>query len=44
MLFYGENSWVYTRLGRIISHDAEALRPVLSGNESELTLSLTAAE
>ncbi len=44
VLFYGENSWAYTRLGQIISHDAEALRPVLSGSESELTLSLTAAE
>lgn len=41
VLFYGENAWAYTRLGRIINHDAEALRPVLSGSESELTLSLT---
>ncbi len=42
VLFYGENSWAYTRLGRIISHDAEALRQVLSGSESELTLYLAA--
>lgn len=40
VLFYGENSWAYTRLGRIVSHDAEALRPVLSGDDSEATLSL----
>ncbi len=42
VLFYGENIWAYTQLGQIISHDAEALRRVLSGGESELTLSLTA--
>lgn len=42
VLFYGENSWAYTRLGRIVSHDAEALRQALGGGESELTLSLTA--
>ena len=41
VLFYGNNSWAYTRLGRIVSHDAEALRQVLGGGESQLTLSLT---
>ncbi len=40
VLFYGNNSWAYTRLGQIIEHDANELREVLGGNESRLTLSL----
>lgn len=40
VLFYGNNSWAYTRLGRIIEIDADGLCEVLSANESRLTLSL----
>ncbi|MCQ2454493.1 MAG: hypothetical protein MJ136_08150 [Clostridia bacterium] len=40
VLFYGNNSWAYTRLGHIVSFDANELRGVLGGNERRLTLSL----
>lgn len=40
VLFYGNNSWAYTRLGTIVNASAEELREVLGGQETELTLSL----
>ncbi len=40
VLFYGSNSWAYTRLGRVVDCDASALQEVLGGNENSLTLSL----
>ncbi len=40
VLFYGNNSWAYTRLGQIADCDANELREILGGNESRLTLSL----
>lgn len=40
VLFYGNNSWAYTRLGHIVNCDVNELREVLCGNERPLTLSL----
>lgn len=40
VLFYGNNSWAYTRLGHIVNCDVNELREVLGGNERQLTLSL----
>jgi len=40
VLFYGNNSWAYTRLGTIVDADEETLRAALSGEETELVLSL----
>ncbi|MCQ2437765.1 MAG: hypothetical protein MJ099_05155 [Clostridia bacterium] len=40
VLFYGNNSWAYTRLGQIVDCDANALREALSSTEDQLTLSL----
>ncbi len=40
VLFYGDNSWAYTRLGTIMDADEETLRAALSGDETEVVLSL----
>ncbi|MCM1234359.1 MAG: cyclophilin-like fold protein [Ruminococcus flavefaciens] len=40
VIFYGSNSWAYTRLGEISDADASELETVLSGEETEVTLSL----
>lgn len=40
VLFYGNNSWAYTKLGTIIDADEEIFRAALSGDETELVLSL----
>lgn len=40
VLFYGENTWEYTRLGTILDCDASTLANVLGGEETEMTLSL----
>lgn len=40
VLFYGENSWAYTRLGRLCAEEA-ALAAALGGEEAVLTLSLS---
>ncbi|MCM1257082.1 MAG: cyclophilin-like fold protein [Roseburia sp.] len=40
VIFYGSNSWAYTRLGRVSDADAAELEEVLSGEETEITLSL----
>ncbi|MCM1174915.1 MAG: cyclophilin-like fold protein [Blautia sp.] len=42
VIFYGSNSWAYTRLGEILDEDASELETVLSGEETEITLSLEA--
>lgn len=39
VLFYGENSWAYTRLG-VIDAQSEELKAALSGHENQITLSL----
>lgn len=40
VIFYGSNSWSYTRLGKISGADSSELERILSGAETELTLSL----
>lgn len=40
VIFYGSNSWSYTRLGKISNADSAELKKILSGNETELTFSL----
>ncbi len=40
VIFYGSNSWAYTRLGKISDADASDLEKILSGEETEITLSL----
>ncbi len=41
-IFYGSNSWSYTRLGRISNASQEELRSLLSHGTVNITLSLTA--
>lgn len=38
-IFYGTNSWEYTRLGRVEDLSADELEEILSGSETEITLS-----
>ncbi|MCM1048870.1 MAG: cyclophilin-like fold protein [Clostridiales bacterium] len=40
VIFYGSNSWAYTRLGKISDIDNSELEKILSGKETEITLSL----
>lgn len=40
VIFYGSNSWSYTRLGRISGADSSELKTILSGSDTEITLSL----
>lgn len=40
VIFYGSNSWMYTRLGKVSDVDRAELEEVLSGEETEITLSL----
>lgn len=40
VIFYGSNSWAYTKLGRISGKNAQELEAILSGEETEITLSL----
>lgn len=40
VIFYGSNSWSYTRLGKISGADSSEPERILSGTETELTLSL----
>ncbi len=40
VIFYGSNSWSYTRLGKVSDMDESQLEEVLSGEETEVTLSL----
>jgi len=40
VIFYGSNSWAYTRLGKVKDADETELEAVLSGEETEITLSL----
>ena len=44
VIFYGQNSWAYTRLGRVEDRDLEGLSDFLSGPETEVTLSLIRAD
>ena len=40
VIFYDSNSWAYTRLGKVEDLTAEELEEILSGPETEITLSL----
>ncbi len=40
VIFYGSNSWAYTRLGKVSGVDESELEKVLSGEETEITLSI----
>ena len=40
VIFYASNSWAYTRLGKVEGVSAEELKEILSGPETEITLSL----
>lgn len=42
VLFYGSNSWAYTRLGRLAKMEESEIEDILSGTEREITLSLEA--
>lgn len=39
VIFYGSNSWAYTRIGKISDADEAELEKILSGKETEITLS-----
>ena len=38
VVFYGSNSWAYTRLGRITDQDAAGMRALLSNGDVTVTL------
>ncbi len=40
VVFYGSNSWAYTRLGRITDLSADELIELLSGSDTTITLSI----
>ena len=40
MLFYGSNSWAYTKLGRIDGMSAEEIKKLLDAEGMEITISL----
>lgn len=40
VVFYGSNSWAYTRLGRITDKPAEELEELLGGGDVTVTLEL----
>ena len=40
VIFYDSNSWAYTRLGKVDGLPASELKTILSGSETEITLSI----
>ena len=40
VIFYDSNSWAYTRLGKVEDLTAKELEEILSGPETEITLSV----
>ena len=40
VVFYGSNSWEYTRLGRITDRDQAGMRDLLSGGDVTITISM----
>lgn len=40
VIFYGSNSWAYTRLAKVVEKDIPRLRDILSGSETEVVLEL----
>ncbi len=44
VVFYGSNSWAYTRLGHIIDQDASGMAALLGGGDVTITISMEEAE
>lgn len=44
VVFYGTNSWAYTRLAWVVEKDIPKLESILSGSENEVILSLAREE
>ena len=40
VFFYGANSWSYTKIGKVEASSIDELESVLSGSETEITLSI----
>ena len=40
VIFYGSNSWAYTRLGHITDKNAEQMRELLANGDKEITIEL----
>lgn len=40
VIFYGSNSWAYTRLAKVVDEDIPVLNDVLNGSETEVILEL----
>lgn len=40
VIFYGPNSWAYTRLARVVDADIPRLEEILSGSEDQVTIAL----
>ncbi|MBE5958676.1 MAG: hypothetical protein E7254_07435 [Lachnospiraceae bacterium] len=40
VFFYGTNSWSYTKLGKVEDLNEEELESILSGSETDITLSI----
>ena len=41
VLFYGNNTWSYTRIGKISGYSAEELRTLLGGGKGDLPVRLS---
>ena len=41
VIFYGDNSWAYTPLGKIVNTSASAVKELLSGSSLDVTFSLS---
>lgn len=39
VIFYGQNSWSYTKLGKVINAEQKDLEKILSGKENKITIS-----
>lgn len=40
VIFYGSNSWAYTRLAKVVDEDIPNLQDILSGSETEVVIEL----
>lgn len=40
VIFYGSNSWAYTRLAKVVDEDIPRLEAILSGSETEVMIEL----
>ena len=41
VIFYGSNSWAYTRLGRVIDQDAAGLAALLGSENVTITIAVS---